>query len=323
MAVWEPPPGPLPAFLPQVFLERLRRILSRKDFEAVVTSFSRKRLLAFRLHRAGTCADAVRRKLEEQGFCVRSLEWYADGFLLENGSVCELQQTEAYKSRQIYIQGVSSMLVPVVLDPQPGQRVLDVAAAPGSKASQMAFMMRGAGELHANEKIRTRFYKLQSILRNQGFQNIYLHCRPGEWYLKHENNTFDRVLLDAPCSSESRFHSANPKSAAFWSLRKIQEMQHKQKRLLEAAFSALKPGGKMVYATCTFAPEENEAVLQWGLERFKDRMRILDLKLPLQNTMDGLTEWEGRRFDDSIRHTKRILPDGIMEPFFVALLHKE
>jgi 16S rRNA (cytosine1407-C5)-methyltransferase len=133
---------------------------------------------------------------------------------------------------------------------------------------------------------------------------------------------FDRVLLDAPCSSEAKFSTLNPKSYAFWSPRKIKESQKLQKRLILSAWESLKPGGRLLYSTCSFAPEENEAVLDSLLKKRSDA-EILPLELPVENCMAGLTAWEKKRFDPAVSRARRILPTGEMDGFFLALIHKK
>jgi 16S rRNA (cytosine1407-C5)-methyltransferase len=133
---------------------------------------------------------------------------------------------------------------------------------------------------------------------------------------------FDRVLLDAPCSSEAKFSILNPRSYAFWSLRKIRESRKLQKRLILSAWESLRPGGRLLYSTCSFAPEENEAVLDFLLKKRRDA-EILPLELPVPNVMEGMAEWEKSRFDPSVARARRILPTEEMDGFFLALIEKK
>jgi 16S rRNA (cytosine1407-C5)-methyltransferase len=130
------------------------------------------------------------------------------------------------------------------------------------------------------------------------------------------------VLLDAPCSSEAKFSTLNPKSYAFWSPRKIKESQKLQKRLILSAWESLRPGGRLLYSTCSFAPEENEAVLDFLLKKRGDA-EILPLELPVTNLMKGLEAWEKKRFDPAVTRARRILPTEEMDGFFLALIKKK
>ena len=141
---------------------------------------------------------------------------------------------------------------------------------------------------------------------------------------------FDRVLLDAPCSTEGRFRVDVPETTAYWSPRKIKEMRSKQGRLLYAAVQALRPGGTLVYSTCTFAPEENEGALTKMLKTFGERLEVVPIEaLPLDAAVTGgpaaragMEAWDGRAFHPSVRHARRVLPDGRFEAFFVARIVK-
>jgi len=141
-----------------------------------------------------------------------------------------------------YIQGLSSQLVSLILDPQPEERILDLCAAPGSKTSHMAALMNNTGEIVAVECVRSRMYKLKSVLTLLGVTNTKCILRDGRLFKSEE--LFDRILVDAPCSSEGRFCLKDPKTLKYWSLRKIREMRRKQRGLLHQATRLIRPGGK-------------------------------------------------------------------------------
>jgi 16S rRNA (cytosine1407-C5)-methyltransferase len=290
----------------------------------------------------------LQEKLEHQGFRLEKVSWYPDAFLLRGGRLRDLQETEAYRKGEIYVQSLSSMIPPLVLDPQPGERVLDLTAAPGSKTTQMACLMKGEGEIIANDNNRIRFFKLKANVELQGAAPVKLMMKHGELFGRDFPESFDRVLLDAPCSAEGRFQVREPASFRYWKPAKIKEMARKQKNLILSALRALRPGGTLVYSTCTFAPEENEEVLNWTVGKLGDQIEIENVgersprayrpvgpearrpeggaTPPLQqisNRMSGLTQWELERFHPSVRQAIRILPTPQMEGFFLARIHKK
>ena len=220
----------------------------------------------------------------------------------------------------IYIQSLSSMLPPLVLDPRSGERILDLCAAPGSKTSQMAALMHNQGEMVCVENIRKRVYKLRAVLTLLGVTNARLVVTDGRRF--RDAQFFDRVLVDAPCSSEGRFNPRDPKTLAYWSPRKIKEMARKQKGLLLNGLRLVKKGGVLVYSTCTFAPEENEAVVDWVLRKTAGAVEVLPVAVPNIKTYATLAGWSGRPFDARIRDCARILPTPEMEGFFIAKLKK-
>lgn len=308
--------------LPAEFLERLRRIVPSAQFDAITDTFTQNCPTTFRVNTLHANPEEVEEHLRSKGFNLLRLSWYPQGFILKGDRLRDLQQTTLYRDGAIYVQSLSSMIPVLILDPQPGEHILDLAAAPGSKTTQIAAHMQAKGTLIANDAHRVRSYRLKANLKSQGAAYVQVSVRPGETFGHTHRDTFDRVLLDAPCSTEGRFNLNNPASYRYWKPSKIHEMAHKQKRLLGAAIAAAKPGGIIVYATCTFAPEENEAVLQWALERFGDMVAVEAIRLPVPNTMPGLTRFGDKEWSESLQCAMRILPTAEMEAFFIARLRK-
>lgn len=308
--------------LPEKFLERLEQMIPQDSLAGVLKSFKRERPVSFRIQKPELDPEQVEKDLKSQGFELESVSWCEGAWILKNKSIRDLQETSFYQQNQIYIQGLSSLIPPLLLEPKSGEKVLDMAAAPGSKATQIALMLNGQGEFHVNEKVRGRFFKLKANMDAQGFKNVHFHLRTGAWFGRFMPNEFDRILLDAPCSSEGRFSTLDPKTYDYWKPHKIQECKRKQKRLLKSAIDALKPSGLLVYATCTFAPEENENVLDWALRKYNDQIELLDFELPVDNFMEALTSWKTKEFNSEIKKAKRILPNENMDAFFIAVLRK-
>jgi len=182
--------------------------------------------------------------------------------------------------------------------------------------------MRGEGRIVANDANRIRFYKLRSTVEHQGAFNVDLSRRRGEQFGQDSPEAFDRVLVDAPCGTEGRFYTGRASSYTYWRVGKIHEMVIKQRHLLLAGARALRPEGTLVYSTCTFAPEENEGVVHWLLEKLGGVMELEALSLPIANTMPGLPVWDHRVFDATLARTVRILPTPDMEAFFIAKFRK-
>jgi 16S rRNA (cytosine1407-C5)-methyltransferase len=216
----------------------------------------------------------------------------------------------------LYRQSLSSMLPALILAPCPGERVLDMCAAPGSKTTQMAAMMNNEGEIVAVEAIHQRSYKLRSVVEKMGAGNVSLKLTDARQFRSHQ--LFDRILVDAPCSSEGRFKVREPKTFAYWSPRKIREMARKQKGLLLSASRLLKPGGVMVYSTCTFAPEENEGAVDWLMRKTQGALDVEAVDLKDIPRYPCLPEWRGKVFDSRVQKCLRVLPEDGMEGFFIT-----
>ena len=128
--------------------------------------------------------------------------------------------------------------------------------------------------------------------------------------------------MDAPCSSEGRFHIPEPSTYKFWKENTNRKMAKLQRRLFKSAFLSLKPGGLLIYSTCTFAPEDNEMILDWALKAFGPVMQIENILAPLPLHTRGLSHWEGVHFHESVTKSARILPTFEIEGFFVAKIRK-
>ncbi len=308
--------------LPDAFLERLRQIIPPESYDAVLRTFAEPPATGFRVNTLRAATEAVEEELETLGLRLHRVGWNADAFWIAPEERPRLLASDAYAGQCIYVQNLASMIPPLVLDAQPGERILDLGAAPGSKTLQLACLMRNTGEIAAVELVKRRFYKLRANLEAQGATNVRLFLRDGATVWRHRPEHFDRVLLDAPCSTEGRFRTDDPATYAYWSPRKIKEMARKQRRLLFSAVHCLRVGGVLVYSTCTFAPEENEAVLDKTLRRFGHALHLEPLDLDLENMQPALSEWQGKPFKHDLSPARRLLPMPTMEGFFVAKIRK-
>lgn len=309
-------------FLPPQFLERTKIIVPPDKLDSVLMSFCQNRPPTFRANTLKISVEKLKEELKRQNIIAEELTWLKNAFLLCNKSQKELTGTYLYKNGYIYLQNLSSMLPPIILDPKPHEKILDIAAAPGSKTTQIAAIMGNTGQIIANDKSRVRLYKLEANLKTQGVTNARISSMPGQIIWKKYPEYFDKTLVDVPCGLEGTFHCDDPKSYESWSPQKVKSLIQTQRYLLRGAVSATKPGGTIVYSTCTLAPEENEGIINWILKREKEALKVEKIELPIENTTPALLKWDKKDFDPQIKNTLRILPSDIMEGFFVAKLHK-
>ncbi len=315
--------------LPSLFIERLRDILSQEKFESCLDTFNRPLPLIVRINTLKISKAQAEDLLRQQNIFFKEISWYQTALFLDMATQ-RWQTTEFNCNGYFYNQALSSLLPVIVLDPKPGEKILDMCAAPGSKTTQMAAHMDNDGEIVALEVIRERFYKLKSVLALMGAEIVWCQLidarrfRPGgSAAVRQSYNTpllFDRVLLDVPCSAEGRFKIHEPKSHAYWSLRKIKEMVRKQRGLLMTASRLVKPGGHMVYSTCTFAPEENEGIIDWFFKKTGSQFELLPVELPQIPSCPAITQWQGKDFHPDVKNCFRVLPNELMEGFFIAKL---
>jgi len=193
-----------------------------------------------------------------------------------------------------------------VLAPEPGERVWDACAAPGSKATQLAALMDDRGEIVATDNNLGRISALRTNTERLGATSIAVtHEDARNHSLKPFGGAeYDRALVDVPCSCEGTIRK-NPDAFEEWSMSHVRGISGVQKDILERAVQATKPGGTVVYSTCTFAPEENEAVLDHVLE--SEPCELVEFDLALDHR-EGVTEWEDEAYDPSVEKAKRIYP---------------
>lgn len=308
------------ASLPATFIARLRDIVPANQFASILSSFDRSSPTSFRVNILKATSAEVRQAL---GMELKACPWQPDCFYVAEDQRSALTHSSLVTEGHIYIQDLASVLIASLLEAQPGEEVLDLAAAPGGKTLVLASAMNNEGRIAAVEAVKKRFFHLRSNLETHGASCVECYLKDGRVVGRQVPERFDRVLLDAPCSSESRFSTQDPKTFQYWSEKKIQDMQRKQKQLLHSALLALKPGGRLVYSTCSFAPEENELVVERQLRRWGDQLNVVAIDLPFDNWQVGLTQWGKKSLSDQLKNARRILPNDTMGGFFVCVLEKK
>lgn len=291
-----------PTCLPPAFVARLRLELGPSEAEAILATMREGKDCAYWLNplRSGDAPAFGRAVPGVPGV------YMCDGSLRDS-----LVHHEAAATGRIYVLNPASAVAVQALAPRPGELVLDLASAPGGKAILMAAQMENRGTILAMDASRPRFHRLQANLTRCGVTIADCRWRDGRELGPSFNERFDRVLLDAPCASEARFRADEPASWRHWSPRKVREAAHKQRGLLRAAFRCLKPGGVLVYATCSYSLRENERTVAYLLRR-EASARLLPLTpADFPNGTPG-----------TLPGTLRIRPDALFDGMFLARLTK-
>jgi len=277
---------------------------------------------AIRVNTLKTDVKTLKKRLEDKGFKLTPIPWTPVGFWIEKGKNVEeaLGNTEEHFLGYFYIQEASSMIPPIVLDPKPGELVLDVAAAPGSKTTQMSEMMENKGVIIANDPNFNRLKALKFNIEKSGSINVVVTNRDGrkvhKWGIK-----FDKILLDAPCSSEGTVRK-DWKALSRWNEGLVRSLSKMQKKLILSAWDSLKDDGVMVYSTCTLSPEENEEVVDFLLKN-KEGVAVEKISVNGLKFREGVTKWRDKKYSDEVRDCARIWPqDNDSEGFFVCRLRK-
>lgn len=299
------------------FLKRIRLLIGEEI--GLFVEYCKKPLpTTIRVNTIKISREELLRRLSSR-YTLDPIPWYSDAFTVRDAF--SLGNTLEHMLGYFYIQEAASMIPPLVLAPKENEWVLDLCAAPGSKATQIAQIMKNTGLLIANDVRIDRIKPLVANLQRCGVTNCVVTMMDGNLFREVEIS-FDKVLVDAPCSSEGAIRK-DFKIAKMWNPRMILKLSRLQKKLIDTGFMRLKEGGRLVYSTCTLAPEENEEVVDFLLSKYEnaevERIRLKGLKF-----REGIEEWGGKRYRDEIRRCMRIYPqDNDTEGFFVASIIKK
>jgi NOL1/NOP2/sun family putative RNA methylase len=314
-----------------LFLERMRALLpDKKDFESYMKILEKKPVKSIRCNTLKISPEKLKKKLEGKGWKIKQpfkghneimvVDGYENGEELAPG---ELGRALEHMLGYYYVQELASMLPVLALKPKPGEIVLDLAASPGSKTTQIAAKMENSGVLIANEISLGRIKILAANTERCGTTNVIITKKEGTALckrFKREGLYFDKILVDAPCSGEGTLRST-PMTYKMWSINTVKKLSKIQKHLLSSAIEILKPNGEIVYSTCTHSPEENEGVISYVLKEFNN-VEIETISLPVK-CRPGITSWEEEKYGKEVTKSCRVYPqDNNTEGFFIAKLRK-
>ena len=242
--------------LSQTFLDRMKmQFKDQAEYDAFLASYDRGRTYGLRYN---PLKLDRKRFLEEMPFSLRKVPWAEEGFYYEADE--QPGKSIFHEAGAFYIQEPSAMAVVSVLDPKPGERILDLCAAPGGKSTHIAGRMQGQGLLVSNEIVPPRAKTLSRNIERMGAVNCVVCREEPRQIAAFFPAFFDRVLVDAPCSGEGMFRKDDT-AIAEWSPENVSMCAARQRDILEYAAWTVCPGGVLVYSTCTFSTEENEGVI--------------------------------------------------------------
>ncbi|QNQ80400.1 RsmB/NOP family class I SAM-dependent RNA methyltransferase [Lactobacillus sp. PV034] len=218
----------------------------------------------------------------------------------------------------VYSQDPSAMYPAQFAQVKPGEKVLDLCAAPGGKSTALAQALKGAGLLVANEISASRASNLRENLERWGASNVLVTNEDTESLAKVFPTYFDKIVVDAPCSGEGMFRK-DPDAIQYWSQDYVLTCQKRQKDILNEAVKMLKPNGDLIYSTCTFSPEEDEEIVEWLSEKYN--FKVLDLE-KVAGMTSGVPKWTLNNFTDVEKTGRFWFQNGVGEGQFVAYLRK-
>ena len=301
--------------IPELFVEKMRGLLG-PELESFLGALDRPRAVGLRLNPLKRGLPRTQTADSPLGeFCLEPVPWCPTGFCYDPQTRPGLHPWHA--AGAYYLQEPSAMAPAELLDPQPGERVLDLCAAPGGKTTQLAGKLAGKGLLVSNEIHPKRAAILASNVERMGIANaLVLNEHPAR-LAERFVGYFDRVLVDAPCSGEGMFRKHDA-AGSDWSPETVSMCARRQAEILDSAAAMLRPGGRLVYSTCTFSPEENESSVSTFLDRHPD-FAVETVSAPWFSP--GRPAWVDGR--ETLAHTFRLWPHLLRgEGHFAAVLRR-
>ncbi len=300
--------------LPDLFCTAMRELLG-EEYPGFIDSMGQPPHTALRVNTLKITPDRFR---EISPFALEKVNWTAKGFYYDAAGDNPSRHSY-YLAGLYYIQEPSAMIPATLLPVSPGDRVLDLCAAPGGKATELAAKLEGSGLLVANDISASRAMALVKNLQMAGVRNAVVTAETPRHLAETLPSFFDRVLVDAPCSGEGMFRK-DPRMVRDWLEHGPEYYARLQRQILSEAYCLLRPGGYMVYSTCTFSPLEDEGAVRWFLCEHPD-MRICPVERQ-EGFCEGRPDWTDGGGED-LRHCVRVFPHRARgEGHFAVLLRK-
>jgi tRNA (cytosine49-C5)-methyltransferase len=298
----------------QAFESRYRELLGNRyeEFINYSLSFSRR---SIRVNTLKISINEIKERLKEN-WTLTQIPWCKEGFWIK-GERRDIGNLKEHLLGYFYVQESASMIPPIVLEPKENETILDMCAAPGSKATQIGMYMKNSGVLIVNDYKGMRIKPLGINIQKAGLTNTIITLMEGQRFKEFE---FDRILVDAPCSGTGTIRKSL-KTLEMWNPNMIKRLSGTQKSLIETAFKNLKEKGTMVYSTCSLEPEENEEVVSTLLNKY-DTAKVQEIDLDIKRSSPVL-EFKGKEYNKEVKKALRIWPqDNNTEGFFVCKIKK-
>ena len=296
--------------VPKFLIEMLNQQYGEEITSKILEGYSQKRMVTFRVNTLKTSIEKVEEVLKNNNIEFEKVSWSDVAYIVKNVREDTLKELEVYKKGEIYLQSLSSMLPPIVLEPKENTDILDMCAAPGGKTTELASLTNNNANITACELNKIRIEKLKYNIEKQGATSVYIMQEDSRRI--NDFFSFDNILLDAPCSGSGTLNVENVNLEKTFTEKLIEKSQKAQLELLSKAVKILKQGQEMVYSTCSILNVENEEIVSKILKNNKVEIVPIEFEgkeeLPLLPTkIDG---------------TLCVMPTELYEGFFIAKIRK-
>lgn len=296
--------------LPDFLIKDLKEQYGDEITQKIVQGYRAKRKATLRVNTIKATGEKVRSELQKNNINFEDVSWCKEALIIKDALEKDIENLEIYKNGEIYLQSLSSMLPPIILNPEEGKDILDMAAAPGGKTTQMAALTNNKAHITACEMNNIRIEKLKYNIQKQGASCVYIMQKDSRNI--DDFFSFDQILLDSPCSGSGTINIENKNLSKYFTPKLIEKSVKSQMALLKKAIKILKPGGTMVYSTCSILEKENEEIIKNVF--MQNKVEIVPIEL---NGMEQIP-----LLPVKVEGTICVCPTEYYEGFFVAKIKK-
>lgn len=296
--------------VPEFLIRLLNEQYGVETTNKIKEGYEKKRLVTFRVNTLKSTVEKITNQLLQEKIEFEKVGWSNEAFIIKNAFESEIQKLDMYENGEIYLQSLSSMLPAIILEPKEGENILDMAAAPGGKTTQIATLTNNKSYITACEMNAIRAERLKYNLQKQGVTNTFTMITDAR---KLDNMfSFDKILLDSPCSGSGTIFEGNSNLEKNFTIKLINKSVLSQYALLKKAIKLLKINREMVYSTCSIISNENEEIINKILK--EEKVEIVPITF---NAMDNIPT-----LPTKISGTMCVCPNELYEGFFIAKLRK-
>lgn len=294
--------------IPEFLIQKLQNQYGEELTKKIIEGYNKKRKVTLRVNTLKSNIEEIEDVLQKNNIKYKTAGWSKEALIIENVREAEITKLKIYEEGKIYLQSLSSMLPPIILKPEENEDILDMAAAPGGKTTQMAALVNNKVRITACEMNAIRAERLKYNIEKQGASSVYVMVTDSRKI--DDFFSFDRILLDAPCSGSGTLYSQDEKIEKTFTPKLIQKSIKAQTQLLKKAINILKTGKEMTYSTCSILQEENEDIVNNILKNKKVEIVPIevDKNIPMLPT--------------KIKGTLCVCPNEEYEGFFIAKIRK-
>ena len=277
----------------------------------IIEGYLAKRKTTLRINTIKSNIEEIKQKLDAKKIEYEEVKWSKEAIIIKNEDEKAIQEMDIYTNGEIYMQSLSSMLPPIILEPKDDTDILDMAAAPGGKTTQIAALTNNKAHITACEKNKIRAERLKYNIDKQGASCVFIMQKDARFI--DDFFSFDQILLDAPCSGSGTLDFNDNNIEKYFSKQLIDRSSSVQKTLLSKAIKLLKPGHEMVYSTCSILSCENEDIVAHSIKN--ENVEIVPIHF------EGMEELP--LLPTKIHGTLCVCPTDLYEGFFVAKIRKK